>query len=83
LDGLDEDVIKSSEVYKKNEREQLVKNLETESYVKSRHLSKAFDKKDPEILQEYGRRLKQIQSRLREIESVIKKLKEERDGISK
>jgi ATP-binding cassette subfamily F protein 3 len=59
------------------------KELETESYVKSRHLSKSFDKRDPETLKEYGQRLKYIQSRLREIESTTKKLKEERDRISK
>ncbi len=59
------------------------KELETESYVKSRHLAKSFDKRDPEILKEYGRRLKVIQSRLREIETTIKDLKSERDQISK
>jgi len=63
--------------------EQEQKDLETESYVKSRHLSKSFDKRDPGILKEYGRRLKEIQSRQREIESTIKKLREERDRISK
>jgi len=59
------------------------KELETENYVKSRHLAKSFDKREPEILKEYGRRLKIIQSRIREIESTIKKLKDERDQISK
>ena len=59
------------------------KELETESYVKSRHLSKSFDKRDPGILKEYGKRLKTIQSRLREIETTIKNLKNERDQISK
>jgi len=63
------------------EKEQ--KELETESYVKSRHLLKSFDKRDPEILKEYGRRLKYIQSRIREIESTIKKLRNEKDRISK
>ena len=66
---------------KKLEKE--YKDLETESYVKSRHLSKSFDKRDPDVLKEYGRRLKAIQSRLREIESLIKQLKNERDRISK
>jgi len=66
---------------KKLEKEQ--KDLETESYVKSRHLSKSFDKREPDVLKEYGKRLKYIQSRLREIESVIKQLKQERDRISK
>ena len=63
------------------EKEQ--KDLETESYVKSRHLSKSFDKRDPEILKEFGRRLKEIQTRSREIETMIKELKNERDRISR
>jgi len=66
---------------KKLESEQ--KELETESYVKSRHLAKSFDKREPAILKEYGRRLKAIQSRIRSIESTIKKLKDERAKISK
>lgn len=63
--------------------EQEKKDLETESYVKSRHLSKSFDKKDSQTLKEYGQRLKFIQTRLREIESTIKQLKEEKDRIGK
>ncbi len=59
------------------------KDLETESYVKSRHLSKSFDKRNSDVLKEYGRRLKDIQTRSREIETTIKKLKDERDRISK
>jgi len=59
------------------------KELEMESYVKSRHLAKAFDKRDPEILKEYGRRLKDIQTRQREIETTIHQLKIERDRINK
>ena len=43
-------------------------DLETESYIKSRQLSKNFDKPDPDTLKDYGRRLKEIQSRQREIE---------------
>jgi len=66
---------------KKLEKE--YKELETESYVKSRHLAKSFDKRDPDILREFGRRLKIIQSRFREIETTIKDLKNERDRISK
>ena len=58
------------------------KELETESYVKSRHLSKSFDKRDPEVLKEYGRRLKEIQTRLREIESTKKALAEERGRVN-
>ena len=61
------------------EKEQ--KDLETESYVKSRHLSKQFDKQDKDTLKEYGQRLKWIQMRQREIETTIKKLKNEKDRI--
>lgn len=57
--------------------------LETENYVKSRHLSQSFDKRDAATLKEYGQRLKWIQQRLREIESTITQLKEERDRIGK
>ncbi|MCK5180099.1 MAG: ATP-binding cassette domain-containing protein [Candidatus Omnitrophica bacterium] len=63
------------------EKEQ--KDLEMESYVKLRHLSKSFDKRNSDVLKEYGRRLKDIQTRSREIETTIKKLKDERDRISK
>ncbi|MBN1870187.1 MAG: ATP-binding cassette domain-containing protein [Candidatus Omnitrophica bacterium] len=63
--------------------EQEQKDLEMESYVKSRHLSKSFDKRDPDVLKEYGRRLKDIQSRLREIETTIKNLNEEKERITK
>jgi len=70
----------------KNETKKLeneYKELEMESYVKARHLAKSFDKRDPDILKEYGKRLKTIQSRLREIGTTIKNLKNERDQISK
>jgi len=63
------------------EKEQ--KDLEMESYVKSRHLAKPYDKRDEATLKEYGRRLKEIQHRQREIESAIKRLEEERQKISK
>ena len=66
---------------KLSEEEQ--KELETESYVKSRHLSKQLDKQDQQTLKEYGQRLKYIQGRLREIEATVRQLKEERDRISK
>lgn len=58
------------------------KDLETESYVKARFMSNAFGK-DPQLLKEYGKRLKEIPRKLREIESAIKVLKKERDRISK
>lgn len=59
------------------------KELDLESYAKSRHLSKSFDRADSEMLKEYGRRLKEIQSRFRIIESTIKQLEEERERIHK
>lgn len=62
------------------EKEQ--KELEMESYVKARHLSKQFDKRDEAVLKEYGKRLKEIQSRQREIETTISSLKEEHKKIS-
>lgn len=63
--------------------EQERKDIETESYVKARKLSEGYENRDAEIFQEYGKRLKDIQSRLREIESTIQSLKDERDRISK
>ena len=57
------------------------KELEMESYVKSRHLSKSFDKQNPATLKEYGQRLKFIQSRLRAIETSIKDLQKEKKKI--
>ena len=59
-----------------------MKDLETESYVKARVMSNAMGK-DPDMLKEYGRRLKEIPLRQRDIASKIKQLKEERDRISK
>jgi hypothetical protein len=70
----------------KNELKELedeAKALDMESYVKSRHLSQSFDKRDPETLKEYGVRLKAIQSRLREIETTKVQLIDERDRINK
>ncbi|MBP9854396.1 MAG: ATP-binding cassette domain-containing protein [Candidatus Omnitrophica bacterium] len=58
------------------------KELEMESYVKARHMSKQFEKRDEEILKEYGKRLKEIQSRQREIETTIKSLNEEKNRIT-
>ena len=56
--------------------------LEHESYAKARFMANAFGK-NKEILQEYGRRLKEITKLLRGIESRINKLEDERDRISK
>ena len=57
-------------------------DLETESYVKSRTLADSFGK-EPELLKEYGQRLKWIPKRLREIEMQINQLMDERNRISK
>lgn len=57
------------------------KSLETESYVKSRHVAER--NKDNETLKDYSKRLKVIQSRLREIESELVSLDEEKRTISK
>ncbi len=59
------------------------KELEMENYVKARHLGKSFDKRDEQTLKDYGQRLKWIQRRLREIETTIKQLTEEKTRISK
>ncbi len=59
------------------------KELETESYIKARVLSKAFSGRDPHILKEYGQRLKGIHRRIREIGNTIDDLMEERQGINK
>ncbi len=57
------------------------KEIESESYVKARVLSNAYGK-DPQMLKEYGQRLKWIQQRVREIATKIKELTEERDRIN-
>ncbi|MCK5580726.1 MAG: ATP-binding cassette domain-containing protein [Candidatus Omnitrophica bacterium] len=61
--------------------EKQMKELETESYVKSRVLSDSYGK-DPELLKEYGKRLKQIPKDQRDIAARIKGLVEEKDRIS-
>ncbi|MBF0479501.1 MAG: ATP-binding cassette domain-containing protein [Candidatus Omnitrophica bacterium] len=55
------------------------KNLEVESYVKGRKMSELFN--SPEV-KDFGRRLKEIQSRLREIEMSYNGLITERDKIN-
>lgn len=62
--------------------QQQMKDLEKESYVKARLLANAYGK-DPELIKECGQRLKQIPKILRELESEIKRLTEEKDRISK
>lgn len=59
------------------------KELETESYIKSRVLSESFTGRDQEMLKEYGQRLKWIQKRVREIDNTIDQLIEERIRITK
>lgn len=56
--------------------------LETESYVKSRVMQKSYGK-DPDIIKEYGQRLKWIPKRLREIETEIKELNKEKERITR
>ena len=62
------------------EREE--KELETETYIKSRVMNTSFSGRERDKLAEYGKRLKEIQVRLREIESTRKQLLEERDRIN-
>lgn len=59
------------------------KELETESYIKSRVLSESFSGRDHEMLKSYGQRLKFIQKRIREIENTVDQLMEERCRINK
>jgi ATP-binding cassette subfamily F protein 3 len=58
------------------------KQLETESYVKSRFLSDAFGR-DSNLIKEYGLRLKEIQKRIRDIVVILDQLQEEKIRISK
>jgi ATP-binding cassette subfamily F protein 3 len=62
------------------EREE--KELETETYIKSRTMNTSFSGRSRDEIAECGRRLKEIQVRLREIESTRKQLIEERDSIN-
>ena len=59
------------------------KDLETETYIKSRVLTEKFTGRDPQSLKEYGQRLKEIQRRIREIGTTIDRLNEEKNRISK
>ena len=58
------------------------KDLDTESYVKSRMLTQSFNRRPQEELKQLGQRMKEIQARLREIETTTKALIEERNRIS-
>lgn len=66
---------------KKLDREK--QELETESYVKGRMMSSFYENRDGDKIKEFGQRLKYIQTRLREIEETVQKLREERERISK
>lgn len=57
--------------------------LETETYVKSRVLSDVNKARDPQVLKECGQRLKEIQTRRRELMATINSLREEQRRISK
>ena len=58
------------------------KQLETESYVKSRFMSDSFGR-DANMIKEYGIRLKEIQKRMRDIVVLLSQLQEEKIKISK
>ncbi|MBF0532855.1 MAG: ATP-binding cassette domain-containing protein [Candidatus Omnitrophica bacterium] len=58
------------------------KQLETESYVKSRQMTESYGR-DAAAIKESGRRLKEIQSRRREIETTLEALDAEKRLISK
>ena len=78
------EALKRLEEIKKESRalEAESKQLETESYVKSRFLSDAFGR-DPNMIKEYGLRLKEIQKRIRDIVVILDQLQEEKIRISK
>lgn len=72
-----EDIKKETKALEKEQQD-----LETESYVKSRYLSDTFGR-DQQMMKEYGVRLKEIQSRQRDIAVTIDRLQEEKQRISK
>ena len=78
------EALKRLEEIKKDSRalEAESKQLETESYVKSRFLSDSFGR-DTNMIKEYGIRLKEIQKRIRDIVVILDQLKEEKIRISK
>ena len=74
-------IAENKEMIGKLEKEK--KELETESYVKSRILSGSGISRDENTLKEYGQRLKFIQHRIRQIENEVDRLREENRGIKK
>jgi ATP-binding cassette subfamily F protein 3 len=63
--------------------EQEAKDLDTENYVKSRMMNKLYESRDSGKIKEFGQRLKDIQSRQRDIAAELKSLADERDRISR
>ncbi|MFP4473088.1 MAG: ATP-binding cassette domain-containing protein [Candidatus Omnitrophota bacterium] len=59
-----------------------IKELDTETYVKSRVLSNAYGK-SPDLLKEYGRRLKEIPKVQRKCAEQVRRLKEEKEQIER
>ena len=60
------------------------KTLEAESYAKTRKLSELYSSSsNTELIKEYSQRLKEIQSQLRDIETTILNLWEEKEKIEK
>lgn len=59
------------------------KDLETESYVKARILAEKFTSRNPEALKEIGQRLKFIERRSREIDTLVSRLNDEKREINK
>jgi len=74
-------IAENKDIISKLENEK--KELETESYIKSRVLSRPSASRDTNTLKEYGQRLKFIQHRIRQIESDVDRLKEENRDIKK
>ncbi len=72
-----EEIKKETKALEKEQQE-----LETESYVKSRSLSDTFGR-DQHMKKEYGQRIKEIQSRQRDIAVTLDRLQEEKQRISK
>lgn len=63
--------------------EQETKELDTENYVKARMLNSLYESRDGGKIKEFNQRLKDIQSRQRDIAAEIKELVDERDRISR
>jgi len=62
--------------------EKQIKEMDTESYVKARVIGNSYGK-DPDLLKEYGNRLKEIPKEQRRLSMQINELKEELGSIQK